>query len=297
MIFHGLRPGGGVDGSNRCTVVKYEMDLTGQAGQLQKLRKSPFRMATSFIENLGFSGRHQERNTHLIPSNVGQTSGFRKMNSPFKSLLSLSIVSISLMLHGCSSPAYRAHPEFEVRARKFNTLALMPSDVRAYEVSGLGLMEHRDDWCAASKENIVNALKEGLKEKHFEIKVVTVNEEEKEEVEEIQALYRAVNKSIQLHTYGPQLFPEKEKNFKYSLGSVEKILQRSGSDSLVFVSGFDHVSKGMGAAFVSVAVVDSSGSVIWYCAKGIRGERGLRDPVSASALVQNILASFPEVGG
>jgi hypothetical protein len=106
-----------------------------------------------------------------------------------------------------------------------------------------------------------------------------------------------VNKSIQLHTYGPQLFPEKKKNFEYSLGSVERILQKSGTDSLMFVRGLDHVLKGKEEAFISVAFVDSSGTILWYCEKGIRDEGGLRDPESASKLVENVLASFPGVGG
>lgn len=202
-----------------------------------------------------------------------------------------------MMVFSCAPTTYRAHPEFEIKARNFNTLGLMLCDIKVYEVSGLGLVELRDDWCATVRKNIRNALIKSLKEKHYNIKTLTIDEEMREEIEEIQALYMVVNKSIQLHTYGPQLFPEKEKHFDYSLGSVEKILQNSGTDSLLFVCGLDHVSSSQEAAFVSVAVVDSSGTIIWYSMKGIRGEHGLRNPESASELVHNILASFSEAGG
>ena len=203
------------------------------------------------------------------------------------------ILCTSMMLFGCASPAYRAHPEFEMRAGNLNTLGLMPCDIKAYEVSGLGLVELRDDWCVTSNKNVVNALIKSLKDKHYNIKALTIDQEIEEEMDGIRALYRVVNKSIQLHTYGPQLFPEKGKNFEYSLGPVEEILRRSGADSLVFVSGLDHESKGGRVAFVSVAVADSSGAIVWYCVRGIKGERGLRDPEIASELVDNILASFP----
>ena len=219
------------------------------------------------------------------------------MKDEHKSLPFLSILCISMMLFGCAQPAYRAHPEFEIRARNIKTLGLMPSDVKAYEVSGPGLIELRDDWCLISTKNVVNALIQGLKDKHYNIKTLTRGREIEEEMDEIRTLFRVVNKSIQLHTYGPQLFPEKEKRFKYSLGSVEKILKRSGADSLVFVNGLDHVSKGGGTAFVSVAFADSSGTIVWYCVKGIQGERGLRDPEIASGLMKDVLASFPQVGG
>ena len=218
-------------------------------------------------------------------------------NKHKKSLPFLSILCISMMLFGCAQPAYRAHPEFQTRARNINTLGLMPSYIKVYEVSGPGLIELRDDWCVISTKNVVNALIRDLKDKNYKIKTLISDREIEEEMEEIRALFGVVNKSIQLHTYGPQLFPEKEKSFKYSLGSVGKILQRSGADSLVLVSGLDHVSKGGGTAFVSVAFADSSGTIIWYCVKGIQGERGLRDPEIASGLMEDILASFPEVGG
>ena len=207
------------------------------------------------------------------------------------------ILCISMMLVGCAPPAYRAHPEFEIRAGNFSTMGLMPCDIKAYEVSGLGLVELRDDWCITSKKNVMNALIKGFKDKHYNIKTLTIDQEIEEEMDGIRALYRVVNKSIQLHAYGPQLFPEKGKNFEYSLGSVEEILRRSGADSLVFVSGLDHESRGGRAAFVSVTVADSSGAIVWYCVKGIQGERGLRDPEIALGLMQEILASFPEVGG
>jgi hypothetical protein len=87
------------------------------------------------------------------------------------------------------------------------------------------------------------------------------------------------------------------KNFVYSLGSVERILKNSGTDSLMFVRGLDHVLKGHEEAFISVAFVDSSGTILWYCEGGIRGEGGLRDPESASKLVENVLASFPGASG
>ena len=214
-------------------------------------------------------------------------------------LLFLSCLSISLMAFGCAPQAYRIHPEFEKRARNFNTLGLMLCDVKAYEITGLGVVELRKGWCTTGRENLISALVEGLGKKNYKIKPLAKDKDKEieEEIAEIEAVYGAVNKSIQLHTYGPQLFPEKKKNFQYSLGSVERILQKSGTDSLVFVRGLDHVFKGKEEAFISVAFVDSSGTILWYCEKGIRGEGGLRDPESVSKLVENVLASFPGVGG
>ncbi len=212
-------------------------------------------------------------------------------------LLFLPCLSIALMVFGCAPQAYRIHPEFEKRAQDSNTLGLLLCDVKAYEITGLGVVELRKGWCTTGKENLVSALVENLRKKNYEIRPLAKDKEIDEEITEIEAVYGAVSKSIQLHTYGPQLFPEKKKNFEYSLGSVEGILQKYSTDSLEFVRGLDHVLKGKEEAFISVAFVDSSGTILWYCEKGIRGEGGLRDPESASKLVENVLASFPGVGG
>jgi len=221
----------------------------------------------------------------------------RTCASQRRSVLSLPIFCTSLMLLSCVSQAYRTHPDLELRARHLYTIGLMPSDLRIYEVSGLRLVELRDDWSAAGTENVMNAVIGALKEKGYSIKPIKVDEEIEEEIEEIDALYRSVHKSIRLHTYGPQLFPEKSKDFQYSLGSIEKILQKSGTDSLLFVRGVDKVLNAREEAVVSVALADASGAILWYCAKVYKGDRGLRDAKTAAGFVEAILASFPELSG
>ncbi len=212
-------------------------------------------------------------------------------------LFFLSDLCLLFILFGCASPAYRAHPEFEMRARNIEIPALILSDVRIYKSSPGGVVELRDDWCAIAKQNLLNALLRAFKDKHYSIKPLTTDEEIAEEMEEIQALYRAVNRSIQLHTYGPQLFPEKESNFVYSLGPIEGILRKSKADSMVFVYGFGQVATGERKALVSIAVADSSGTIVWYCVKGSLGGYDLRDPESVTALVEDIFSSFPEASG
>jgi hypothetical protein len=214
-----------------------------------------------------------------------------------RSVLCLPIFCVSLMLLSCVSQAYRAHPDLELRARRLYIIGLMPTDLKMYEVSGFGLVELRDDWCAAGTENVMNAVIAALKEKGYSIKPIKGDEELEQEIEEINALYRSVHKSIQLHTYGPQLFPEKRRDFQYSLGSIEKILQKSGTDSLLFVQGVDKVLNGREEAVVSVALADASGAILWYCAKVYKGDRTLRDPKTAAGFVEGILTSFPELSG
>jgi hypothetical protein len=197
----------------------------------------------------------------------------------------------------CALPAYRAHSEFEARVRNIGIPILVLSHVRIYESSPGGVVELRDDWSAVSRRNLLSALLANLKAKHYKVKPLITDEETEREMEEIQALYKAVNRSIQLHTYGPQLFPEKVRNFAYSLGSIERILKKCEADSLIFVDARGHISTNKPRASVSLCVSDSSGTIVWYCVKGSLGEYDLRDPESATELVEDILSSFPEMRG
>jgi len=99
-----------------------------------------------------------------------------------------------------------------------------------------------------------------------------------------------------LHGYGPQLFPEKLNRFVYSLGPSDKTLSRLGADSMIFMSGSGHISASEQKAWISIAVSDSSGTILWYCVRHSVDEYDLRDERSATEFVEDLLSSFPEVG-
>jgi len=210
---------------------------------------------------------------------------------PFASLCLL------ITVFGCASPAYRTHSEFRERVKNIGIPVLVLSDVRLYEISPGGIVELRDDWCAIGKHNLLSALLANLNDKHYNVKSLIPHKGVEKEMEEIQALYRAVTRSIKLHAYGPQLFPEKLRNFDYSLGSIERILRKCEADSLIFVDALGYVSTNKPKASVSLCVSDSSGTIVWYCVKGSLGEYDLRDPESATKLVKDMLSCFPEVSG
>jgi len=58
-----------------------------------------------------------------------------------------------------------------------------------------------------------------------------------ERAAEIQALYTQVNRSIQLHSYGPRSFLKKSPGSNTAWGLLQRVLEACGTDSLVFVNG------------------------------------------------------------
>lgn len=189
---------------------------------------------------------------------------------------------------------HRAHPQFESRVAKIKALTLVPPAVEVYELSPSGLSELRDDWCMLGRKNIEEALIEKFTSKEYSIRTLRADSEVRKELAEIQALYTQVNRSIQLHSYGPQVFPEKVTRFEYGMGSVQRVLEACGTDSLVFVTGFDQVSPDNPKTYVSIALADSSGTILWYGVKGSKGGHELKDPFSTAMLVEEILSSFPK---
>ncbi|MGD2125535.1 MAG: hypothetical protein PVG99_05605 [Desulfobacteraceae bacterium] len=232
----------------------------------------------------------------MIGHNPDDQAGKKRM-VPLRQVRRVILLSLLLLLWsapGCLPPPYRAHPEFETRVKKINALALVPPVVKIYELTPSGVVELRDDWCAIGKASLEDAFLEAFKARHYPIRPLRADAGVKEEMEQIRALFKLVNKSVQLHSYGPQVFPEKIGHFEYSLGSVERVVTACETDSIVFVFGFDQVSAQRPKTYVSVAVVDSSGTILWYCVKGSRGEHELRDPISTAMLVEDILSSFPK---
>jgi hypothetical protein len=218
-----------------------------------------------------------------------------RMSTPLSTALLLFV--LIFVCPGCTPPSYRVHPDFESTAKSLRTPQVILADVRIYDRSPEGRPELRDDWCAAGRQNLLHAFLNGFKQRHYTARPLAVEPGMAREMEDIQALYDAVNKSIQLHAYGPQLFPEKQKHFDYSIGSLRGILPGRETDSVVFVSAFEQVGPQDPKAYISMAVADSSGTILWYSIKGSLGDDDLRDPQRAAELVEEILSDFPAADG
>ncbi len=258
---------------------------------------------------------------------VGGELIYRVMCVPYRhGMLVIALFGCLVIGYGCGTSEpyvikepYRMHPEFYRRALRIKTPGLIAPDVRICELTAGGVRELRDDWGAAGRQNVADALTACLDEQACRVKTCVVGKEIEEELEDIQTLYRAVSQSIQIHTYGPYPFPEKRKNFIYSVGAIEDLLQRLEADALIFVYGYDEIStvgrKALtvlgvaigavtgvmvlptsGMTSVSVGLVDRSGAILWYNVKASAGIYDLRKPESAKTLLKDILSDLPRLG-
>lgn len=199
----------------------------------------------------------------------------------------------------------------------------MPPKVDVYQITAGGVKEKIDQWTTEAQENIMAAIENQLTERlgcvvQF-FSDLSRSEEVVADLENIQALFDAVNASILVHTYGPpdQVFPEKITNFDYSLGLEVNALAEQ-ADALLFVRGVDHISTGgrktlqtIGSVFlsvlsgvavipqggftaVSIALVDAdTGSLLWYSFNSSGGRDDLRDRGDASGFMRGVFKGFP----
>lgn len=221
----------------------------------------------------------------------------------------LIMPALALAEQQCST-----HPELGSRMQEIRTVGLLSPALQIYELSAGGVREMRDDWSVLGRDNVAGAITRMLKDKNMDIKPLSPEKDMEEEIQDIQSMYRAVSVTIWRHVYHVP-FPEKQKNFDYTLGSMEGLMERLGVDALVMVDGRDEISTGgrkalmaagalMGAltgvvaiprggvTVADMALVDKSGAILWF--NGNSGAYDLRDPDNASQFVAGMLTGFPE---
>jgi hypothetical protein len=135
-----------------------------------------------------------------------------------------------------------------------------------------------------------------LQGRHFSVQTVDDGFMQQSEIVDIISLYRSVNRSIQLHTFGPQVFPTKVKAFDYDLGPVARILKDSGADGLVLALGHQTTTDQPTQNWISIAVVEPEGRIIWYGMHGDHLKYNLQTQEGINALVAATMADFWEQG-
>jgi hypothetical protein len=224
---------------------------------------------------------------------------------------------------GCAAaPNFRSNPLLPEKINTTKSIVIIPLKTDVYQLTAGGVTEKMDEWTLQAQRNVMTAIEEELKKKPMlfikPFEELLLSSEMKANLDETGALYDAVSSSIQLHTYGPPAhqFPDKIKNFDYSLGPEVKELA-GDVDAVLFVSCVDHiatagrkavqagsiilgalvgvqVTPNMGTTSISIALVDAdSGIILWYNFHSSGGDHDLRDPINTTTLVKQLLKDFP----
>lgn len=204
----------------------------------------------------------------------------------------LIVIGSVMAVIGCASDSERYHPEYEKYVAGFETLLLMPPEICIMEEQQDGRLVSRDQWSADAQILAQQAVAQLLTRYQFQVKELDQAAANSEQITEIHHLFRAVNRSIQLHTYGPQIFPRMQQDFDYSIGSVEALLNAHGADALILMAGHQTLSPTRPRVWISMAIAEPGGRIVWYSLNGAKENLNLIDNKNMNLLIHKTLNNF-----
>ena len=209
----------------------------------------------------------------------------------------LVILGLLLLITGCTLASYNTHPEYSDRISAVQNPVILMSEVYLYQMAPDGTATRRDDWSAAGRQNLQDAILQSFKSRYSGIQPLDTGIRTLPEVKEINSLYKLVHKTMDQQLFGPSRANFKQEDFKYSLGSLETLLGKLNADSAIFITGYDKVSTAGRKSMIDLAIADRSGTILYYSVKGTTNGHDLRDPGSASAMAKDLLAGFSKAEG
>ena len=211
-------------------------------------------------------------------------------------LSTVVLLAAACFLLQCAHLPDRRSPDYPDLRPGMKHFLLLPPEINLFqELPGGKLLWQADD-SRKARESTGKALSALMQAHALDVRTAGADDPHRSERMEVQALFRNVNRSIQLHTYGPQIFKTKLDRFDYSLGPVAALLAKTRSDALVCVAGHQTLSARNPKAWLSIAVVEPTGRIVWYGMQGGRTEVSLQTPDGVSDLVGQALRPFLEAG-
>jgi hypothetical protein len=201
-----------------------------------------------------------------------------------------ALMAVLFLITGCGFSSDRYHPHYPKYAEPIRTVLLLTPQIAVFQENP----EERPTWQEGASSDAV-AWAEQAAHQVLVSKGLRVHSADRrlnqQEIRDIQTLYVAVNRSIQLHTYGPQIFPGKLASFEYGLGSVADLLTDQKADALLLIAGHQTLSENP-KAWISIAAVEPTGNIIWYTLERDRRNVGMTSESGVLELVHSALRNF-----
>ena len=236
-------------------------------------------------------------------------------------VIPITALAFLLPAQGGASELFLAHPDLSSKIRAVQNVLLLPPRVSMFEIGAGGTPEKMEDWGTAAQQNVLQAMGSRAATFHLtQLAEQSFDKAARDNYDETRLLYEVVGGSISIHTfddYRPWHFPEKAREFVYSLGSeIQKLAPQA--DAFLLIEGFDQrTSSGrkalqagtmlIGAALgvlpiqrggenlMTVALVEAkTGTILWFYRTLYPYD--LREATEASLFVEDVLKEFPTIG-
>ena len=211
-------------------------------------------------------------------------------------MVGLMVGLIGLLVSGCTYTSERLHPQFPSYRQTMGVMLVLVPEIGIFELMPDGSRLSQDTQSQEAQHNAQQSIVRQLEERHFTVQTADTRMMQSPELLSVTSLFRSVNRSIQLHTFGPQPYPAKMSAFEYHLGPVAEILKANRADGLVLALGHQTASAQPIKNWLSIAVVEPEGRIIWYGLQGDHQKFNLQTAESLSTLVETTLVNFWEQG-
>lgn len=190
-------------------------------------------------------------------------------------------------------------------------VAIVPTDIELFSISGGGVLEPKADWTEAATKHFKVALV--AKKKSLGATTVDLSEKDADEVADVNALHAAIARAISMHHFGPGFMnlPTKAGKLDWSLGEpVRVIKQKTGADYALFSWIRDSYASGERVAtmivlalfgigvpggsqvgYASLVELDT-GRILWFN-RLLRASGDLREADKAVETLNALLNNFP----
>jgi len=203
---------------------------------------------------------------------------------------------IGLSLSGCSAAIERLHPQYSRYRHAMKTMLVLVPEIRVYEQLPDNSRLFDQVHSQKARQAAQQAISRQLQNRHYSVLPIDTDSMSTGDIQNVLSLFRSVNRSIQLHTIGPQLFPAKKAVFEYHLGTVADILQAYHADGLVLSIGHQTGRGRPTKNWLSIAVVEPEGRIIWYGFQGDHDRFNIQNDEGVYTLVASTMANFWEQG-
>jgi len=226
--------------------------------------------------------------THCITMPLWNLSQFiRGMAAACATLLALGLT-------GCATTTAttgKLHAAAPAQIASIRTTAVVPPQIVLNQLTAGGVKEQRDDWTNTARQAARETLESIRPERIIYLRDTQLEPAVLTEIDEIQALYRAVD--LNLTFFGNPMvgLPTMAGRFDFSVGSVDKVCEAAGADALLLVYGEDDYFTGDRKALA--ALIARDGTLLWYDSLGAGRLGDLRKPEGVRATLENLLRSMP----
>ena len=202
------------------------------------------------------------------------------------------IIPLMMIILGCSHSRGLQHSLYPEYVGSIRTVLVLPPELGVFQMATDGTRIWHEDYSRATGAALLQAVVINLTAKRLRVHIADEQLMREPETQRLQALFRAVQRSIQLHIQGPQPFPAKLRTFDYELGPVTDLLERYAADALVIALGQQIFSEDQSNSWIGIAVIEPQGRLIWYNKVSERTDMGIDNSHETSNLVDSVLHSF-----